>query len=98
MIYTYMYLIVLNYECIMNIIILLLYFLYSKAQERLISQTMSNIKYSVDLEGSVRENCDLLIEAIVENLAVKQEMFAKLDKIAPRCVSVIKVELKLRLL
>ena len=82
MIYT---LIVPNYENIMNII-----FLYSKAQERLISQTMSNIRYSVDLEGSVRENCDLLIEAIVENLPVKQEMFAKLDKIAPRCVSVIK--------
>jgi 3-hydroxyacyl-CoA dehydrogenase len=44
---------------------------------------MSRIIYTTDLENSVKDNCDLLIEAIVENMKIKQDMFTKLDKVAP---------------
>jgi 3-hydroxyacyl-CoA dehydrogenase len=54
-----------------------------KAQEKLIADTMSRIIYTTDLENSVKDNCDLLIEAIVENMKIKQDMFTKLDKVAP---------------
>ena len=60
-----------------------------KAQKDLVSQTTSRIKYSIDLEASVADNCDLLVEAVVENLSLKQEMFARLDKVAPRFVELI---------
>ena len=40
------------------------------------------------MEASAADNCDLLVEAVIENLPMKQEMFARLDKIAPRYVVV----------
>ena len=37
-----------------------------------------------DVEKSVGSDCDLLIEAIIENMEIKQNLFSMLDKIAPR--------------
>lgn len=45
---------------------------------------MSHIQYTVDMEGAVSDSCDLLIEAIIENIKIKQDMFVKLDQVAPR--------------
>lgn len=45
---------------------------------------MSRVQYTVDMEGAASDSCDLLIEAIIENMKIKQEMFVKLDQIAPR--------------
>ena len=44
---------------------------------------MSRISYSSSAEESVQKT-GLVIEAIVENLEVKQKLFASLDKVAPR--------------
>ncbi len=67
-----------NYnECIFFRCIIPMLFL---CPEDLVAQTLSNIKYSTDVEATVADNCDLLIEAIVENLSVKQKMFAHLAK------------------
>ena len=38
----------------------------------------------VNVEESVGSDCDLLVEAIVENMEIKQKLFSRLDKIAPR--------------
>ncbi|XP_003382711.1 PREDICTED: hydroxyacyl-coenzyme A dehydrogenase, mitochondrial-like [Amphimedon queenslandica] len=54
-----------------------------KAQSDFASQTLSRIKYMVDVEKSVGSDCDLLIEAIIENMKIKQNLFSKLDKVAP---------------
>lgn len=42
---------------------------------------LGRIKPSVSLEDAA--DCDLIIEAIIENFAVKKEVFTKLDNIAP---------------
>ncbi len=42
---------------------------------------LGRIKPSVSLEDAA--DCDLIIEAIVENFDIKQQVFAELDKIAP---------------
>ena len=47
------------------------------------SQTLSRIQYSDD-PVSAATTSDLVVEAIVENMAVKKELFAKLDQSAPR--------------
>lgn len=46
------------------------------------SDTMGRISYSCSAEDAV-ETSGLVIEAIVENLAVKQKLFSSLDKVAP---------------
>ena len=43
---------------------------------------MSKITTSTNLASSV-EDVDLVVEAIVENLAVKQQLFKALDEAAP---------------
>lgn len=43
--------------------------------------TLANISYSTDLEAAA--DCDLAIEAIVENERIKDELFARLDTILP---------------
>jgi len=48
-----------------------------------VSQTLSRIQYSED-PVSAATISDLVVEAIVENMAVKKELFAKLDQSAPR--------------
>ena len=52
------------------------------------STTLSRISYSESPEKAA-ESCDLVVEAIVENMATKQELFGKLDKCAPRCGNVM---------
>lgn len=43
---------------------------------------MNRISYSSNAEEAVKTS-DLVIEAIVENLEIKQKLFASLDKVAP---------------
>ena len=49
---------------------------------------MSRIKYTVNTEESVSGDCDLLVEAIIENMDIKKDLFSKLDKIAPRYLKI----------
>ena len=53
--------------------------------EEFIRVTLSRIQYSEDPVAAVK-SCDLVIEAIVENMAVKKELFSKLDQSAPRYI------------
>ena len=45
------------------------------------TQTLSRIQYVDDAVGAA-EKSDLVVEAIVENMAAKHELFSKLDKAA----------------
>ncbi len=45
--------------------------------------TLSRIQYSTKPED-VAGSCDLVVEAIVENLKIKQDLFSRLDKACPR--------------
>jgi len=45
--------------------------------------TISRIKPIIDLEDAVKD-ADLVVEAITEDLEVKKQMFAKVDKAAPK--------------
>ena len=47
------------------------------------TSTLSRIQYNTNPEEACR-SCDLVVEAIVENMAVKQELFSKLDKACQR--------------
>jgi len=51
------------------------------AQRSLIESTWSNIETSID-KSKGAEKADLIIEAIVENLQTKQNLFRELDKVA----------------
>ena len=51
-------------------------------QEDNISQTLHRIQTSTELEA-VAENADFVVEAVTENLALKQQIFGKLDAICP---------------
>lgn len=51
-------------------------------QKEFINQTLSYVSLSKD-PVSVVANTDLVVEAIVENINVKQKLFASLDKAAP---------------
>jgi len=54
----------------------------AEKQRQFIDKTMSQIKTSTDSEAASKD-ADLIIEAIVENLKTKQQLFAMLDKVAP---------------
>lgn len=58
----------------------------SQAQEDAVAQAMSRIKYEVSPEKAASSNCDLVVEAIVESVPIKQDLFSRLDKVAPRQV------------
>lgn len=49
--------------------------------EGFVKESLDRIKISTKVEDSV--NADLIVEAIVEKLDIKQELFNKLDKLAP---------------
>ncbi|KAG0717995.1 Hydroxyacyl-coenzyme A dehydrogenase, mitochondrial [Chionoecetes opilio] len=49
---------------------------------KFMNESMSHLKTSTDAVASV-ESADLVVEAIVENLKVKKELFSKLDGAAP---------------
>ena len=46
------------------------------------TQTLSRIQYVEDAARAA-EKSDLVVEATVENMATKHELFSKLDKVAP---------------
>ncbi|KAK9505580.1 hypothetical protein O3M35_009598 [Rhynocoris fuscipes] len=48
-----------------------------------IKKTMDQLKFSIDLTSTVKST-DLVIEAIVENIAVKHKIFSSIDSIAPK--------------
>lgn len=54
-----------------------------KGGEEFMTQTLSRIQYIEDPVGAA-EKSDLVVEAIVENMAAKHELFSKLDKAAPQ--------------
>lgn len=51
--------------------------------EQFRTSTMKNLSTSTNAEKAV-QSADLVIEAITENMKVKKELFAKLDKAAPK--------------
>ena len=51
-------------------------------QEDGISETLQRIQTSTELEA-VAEDADFVVEAVTENLALKQQIFGKLDTICP---------------
>ena len=51
--------------------------------EEFMTQTLSHIQYVEDAIGAA-EKSDLVVEAIVENMAAKHELFSKLDKAVPQ--------------
>lgn len=53
-----------------------------QAGEEFIQNVLQNVSISTDAGASVQA-ADLLLEAIVENLKVKQDLFGHLDKLAP---------------
>jgi 3-hydroxyacyl-CoA dehydrogenase len=53
------------------------------AAERFITDTMGRISTSENAETTVGEGTDLVVEAIKEELALKQKVFAQLDQVAP---------------
>lgn len=53
------------------------------AQDLFVGKVMGNVSATTDTEDGVKD-ADLVIEAIVENLEVKQKLFQKLDGWAPK--------------
>ena len=51
--------------------------------EKFINETLARIATSTQID-TVAANTNLVIEAIVENMKVKHELFSRIDKIAPR--------------
>jgi len=51
-------------------------------QNKFIVETLQRINGSSDLTGTV-QSTDLVIEAIIENLKIKHELFSSIDKVAP---------------
>ena len=45
-----------------------------------VKKTLNNLSAGTDTEGAVAQS-DLVLEAIVENIKIKQELFARLDKV-----------------
>lgn len=55
----------------------------STAQQAFIDSVFGNVSTTTSAQQAVGE-ADLVIEAIVENLATKQELFRRLDELAPK--------------
>uniref|UniRef100_A0A3P8VV58 3-hydroxyacyl-CoA dehydrogenase n=1 Tax=Cynoglossus semilaevis TaxID=244447 RepID=A0A3P8VV58_CYNSE len=53
-----------------------------EAGEEFIQKVLQNVSTSTDA-GSAAQGSDLVLEAIVENLKIKQDLFGHLDKLAP---------------
>lgn len=53
-----------------------------EAGEEFIQKVLQNVSTSTDA-ASVVQSADLVLEAIVENLKIKQDLFSRLDKAAP---------------
>lgn len=50
--------------------------------EKFVKNTMSNLNFTVNLSEAVKKS-DLVVEAIVEKMPVKHELFSKIDPVAP---------------
>ena len=61
-------------------------FLSAQAGDEFVEKTMSCLSTSTDA-ASVVHSTDLVVEAIVENLKLKNEMFQRLDKFAAEYVT-----------
>lgn len=55
----------------------------ANAAQKLVEETKSRIKGSTDVKDAVKDS-DLVIEAIVENLEIKQKLFKEIDAVAPQ--------------
>lgn len=53
-----------------------------QAGEEFIQKVLSNVTTSTDDASSI-QSTDLVLEAIVENLKIKQDLFGRLEKLAP---------------
>lgn len=53
-----------------------------QAGEEFVQKVLQNVSTSTDA-GSTVQGTDLVLEAIVENLKIKQDLFGGLDKLAP---------------
>lgn len=53
-----------------------------QAGEEFIKKIVQKLSTSTDAESAV-QGSDLVVEAIVENLKIKQDLFSRLDKLAP---------------
>ncbi|AWP05487.1 putative hydroxyacyl-coenzyme A dehydrogenase mitochondrial-like isoform 2 [Scophthalmus maximus] len=53
-----------------------------EAGEEFVQKVLQNVSTSTDA-GSAAQGADLVLEAIVENLKIKQDLFSGLDKLAP---------------
>ncbi|KAI7811156.1 hydroxyacyl-coenzyme A dehydrogenase, mitochondrial [Triplophysa rosa] len=51
--------------------------------EAFVQKVVKNISIATDAAASVGQGTDLVVEAIVENVKVKQNLFGSLDKVAP---------------
>ncbi len=50
-----------------------------------LTDVQSRIKTSLDVNAAVKST-DIVIEAIIENLQIKQKLFQQIDRIAPKFV------------
>ena len=50
--------------------------------EKAIADVMNNLSWTTSLELGAKD-ADLIVEAIIENMDIKQELWGKLDKLAP---------------
>lgn len=57
--------------------------IYLQEGEIFISETLGRLKTNTSAIDSVK-SADLVIEAIVEHIKIKQELFKSLDEVAPR--------------
>ena len=53
-----------------------------QAGAEFVQSVMKNVSSSTDA-ASTAQSSDLVLEAIVENLKIKQDLFGGLDKVAP---------------
>lgn len=56
-----------------------------QAGEKYLSDVKGRIKTSTDVNDAVKST-DVVIEAIIENLEIKQKLFKQIDQVAPKFV------------
>jgi len=54
-----------------------------EGQEPYIEMVMANLEFATDVFGAHLDDADLVVEAVVENLKVKQKLFADLEAVVP---------------